>query len=94
MGYNGLISVYNLFIAVLTKLLPIMHTSIAASWVVIVHIPLWVLILYNIKHCMDRRNIYKTWKCICENNEDVIRVGIQIKELNRRDEHVHSEKIL
>ncbi len=30
---------------------------------------------------MGERNMYKTSKCMCENNEDVIRVCIQVKEL-------------
>ncbi len=35
---------------------------------------------------MDERNVYVTWECMCENNEDVIRVCIQVKELvDRKD---------
>ncbi len=30
---------------------------------------------------MDERNVCKTWKCMCENNEDVFRVCMQVKEL-------------
>ncbi len=30
---------------------------------------------------MDERNVYVNWKCMCENNEDVIRVCMQVKEL-------------
>ncbi len=29
---------------------------------------------FNDKYCMDERNVYTTWKCMCDNNEDVIRV--------------------
>ncbi len=36
---------------------------------------------FNDKYCMDESNVYTTWKCMCENNEDVIRVCMQVKEL-------------
>ncbi len=29
---------------------------------------------------MDESNVYATWKCLCENNEDVFRVCMQVKE--------------
>ncbi len=33
-----------------------------------------IIKLFNDKYCMDERNVYATWMCKCENNEDVIRV--------------------
>ncbi len=30
---------------------------------------------------MDERNVYSTWMGMCEKNEDVIRVCMQVKEL-------------
>ncbi len=30
---------------------------------------------------MDERNVYTNWKCMFENNEDVIRICMQVKEL-------------
>ncbi len=30
--------------------------------------------LFNYKYCMDERNMYATWKGMCEKNEDGIRV--------------------
>ncbi len=30
--------------------------------------------MFNDKYCMDGGNVYATWKCMCEKNEDVIRV--------------------
>ncbi len=40
----------------------------------------------NIKHfideyCMGEINVNTTWKCMCEKNEDVITVCMQVKEL-------------
>ncbi len=35
--------------------------------------------LFNDKYYMDERNVYA--KCMCDNNEDVIRVCMQVKEL-------------
>ncbi len=37
--------------------------------------------LFNDKYCMDERNVYATCRDICEKNEDVIRVCMQVKEL-------------
>ncbi len=38
---------------------------------------------------MDERNVYATWRGICETNEDVIRVCMQVKELvDMRDRYV------
>ncbi len=31
------------------------------------------------KYCMDKRNVCTTWKCICENNENVIRGYVHVK---------------
>ncbi len=30
---------------------------------------------------MDERNVHTIWKCMCENNEDVIKVCMHVKEL-------------
>ncbi len=32
--------------------------------------------IFNDKYCMDERNVYATWRGMCEKNEDVIRVCI------------------
>ncbi len=38
---------------------------------------------------MDDRNVYATWMDMCEKNEDVIRVCMQVKELvDMRDKYV------
>ncbi len=37
--------------------------------------------LFNDKYCMDERNVYATWRGMCEKNEDVIRVCMQVKDL-------------
>ncbi len=34
---------------------------------------------FNDKYCMGERNVYKTWKCMNENNDDMIRVCMQVK---------------
>ncbi len=45
--------------------------------------------LCNDKYCMDERNVYATWRGMCEKNEDVIRVCMQIRELvDMRDKYV------
>ncbi len=36
---------------------------------------------FNDKYGMDERNVYTNWKCICEKNEDVIIICMQVKEL-------------
>ncbi len=36
---------------------------------------------FNDKYCMDERNVFVTWRDMCEKNEDVIRICIQVKEL-------------
>ncbi len=39
---------------------------------------------------MDERNVYATWRDMCEKNEDVIRVCMQVKELvDMMDKYVH-----
>ncbi len=30
---------------------------------------------FNDKYCMDDRNVYATWRGMCEKNEDIIRVS-------------------
>ncbi len=47
----------------------------------------------NIKHfnkyCIDERCVYATWRGMCERNEAVIRVCMQVKELvDMRDKYV------
>ncbi len=37
--------------------------------------------LYNDIYDVDDRNVCRTWKCMCENNEDVFKVCMQVKEL-------------
>ncbi len=38
---------------------------------------------------MDDRNVYATWKGMCEKNEDVIWVSMQVKELvDMKDRYV------
>ncbi len=37
--------------------------------------------LFNDNYCMGDRNVYATWKSMCENNEDVIRVCMHAKAL-------------
>ncbi len=45
--------------------------------------------LFNDKYCMDERNVYATWRGMCEKDEDVIRVCMQVKELvDMRDRYV------
>ncbi len=63
--------------------LKIIHFALLATCVNILHVLSWVLILkpFNEKYCIDEiRNEYTTWTCMCENNEDVIRVYMQVKE--------------
>ncbi len=36
---------------------------------------------FNYKYGMDERNVYTNWKYMFENNEDVIRICMQVKEL-------------
>ncbi len=36
--------------------------------------------LFNNKYCMDERNVYATWRGMCEKSKDVIRVCMQVKE--------------
>ncbi len=44
---------------------------------------------FNDKYCMNERNVYATWRSMCEKNEDVIRVCMQVKELvDMRDKYV------
>ncbi len=33
-----------------------------------------IIKLFNDKYCMDERNVCATWRAMCENNDDVIRV--------------------
>ncbi len=43
----------------------------------------------NDKYCIDERKVYMTWKCMCEMNEHVIRMCMQVKELfDRRDKYI------
>ncbi len=35
---------------------------------------------FNNKYCVDDRHVYVTWKCMCGNNEEVIRLYMQVKE--------------
>ncbi len=45
--------------------------------------------LFNDKYCMDERNVNATWRDMCEKNEDVIRVCMQVKEIvDTRDKYV------
>ncbi len=45
--------------------------------------------LINDKYCMDERNVYATWRGMCDKNEDVIRVCMQVKELvDMRDKYI------
>ncbi len=37
--------------------------------------------LFNDEYCMYDINVQMTWKNMCENNEDVIRDCMQVKEL-------------
>ncbi len=40
----------------------------------------------NRKYYMDESNVYSKWKYVCVNNEELIRICMQIKELiNMRD---------
>ncbi len=40
----------------------------------------------NRKHCIDESNVYSKWKHVCANNEEHIRICMQVKELiNMRD---------
>ncbi len=36
---------------------------------------------FNDKYCMDEKSVYATSKCMCENNEDVIKVCMQERKL-------------
>ncbi len=48
-----------------------------------------IIKLVNDKYYMDKRNVYVTWRGMCEKNEDVIRVCMQVKELvDMRDKYV------
>ncbi len=43
---------------------------------------------FNDKYCIDERNVYATWRGMCENNGNVIRVCMQVKELvDMRDKY-------
>ncbi len=45
---------------------------------------------FNDKYCMNERNVYATWRSMCEKNEDVIRVCMQVKELvDMRDKYIY-----
>ncbi len=45
--------------------------------------------LINDEYCMDERKVYATWRGMCEQNEDVIRICMQAKELvDLRDRYV------
>ncbi len=35
----------------------------------------------NRKYCMDESNVYSKWKHVCANNEELIRICMQVKEL-------------
>ncbi len=35
----------------------------------------------NRKYCMDEINVYSKWKHVCANNEELIRICMQVKEL-------------
>ncbi len=35
----------------------------------------------NRKYCMDERKVYSKWKHVCVNNEELIRICMQVKEL-------------
>ncbi len=37
--------------------------------------------LFNDEYDKDESNVFATWKCMCENNEDVITVCMPIKTL-------------
>ncbi len=40
----------------------------------------------NRKYCIDQSNVYSKWKHVCANNEEIIRICMQAKELiNMRD---------
>ncbi len=40
----------------------------------------------NRKYCLDESNVYSKWKHVCSNNEELIRISMQVKELiNMRD---------
>ncbi len=42
--------------------------------------------LLNRKYCMDESNVYSKCKYVCVNNEELIRICVQVKELiNMRD---------
>ncbi len=44
---------------------------------------------FNDKYCMDDRNVYATWRNMCEQNGEAIRVCMQVKELvDMRDKYV------
>ncbi len=44
---------------------------------------------FNDKYCIDERNMYTTWSGMCENNENVIRVCMQVKEpVDMRDKYI------
>ncbi len=70
----------------------IIQSVLLATWVNTVHIQVWSANVkhFNDKYCMDERNVYATWRSMCEKNEDVIRVCMQVKELvDMRDTYVH-----
>ncbi len=49
--------------------------------------------LFNAKYCMDERNVYATWRDMCEKNEDVIRICMQVKELvDMTDKYVDTKQ--
>ncbi len=35
----------------------------------------------NSKYCMDESNMYSKWRHVCTNNEELIRICMQVKEL-------------
>ncbi len=35
----------------------------------------------NRKYCIDESNVYSKWKHVCANNEELIRICMQVKEL-------------
>ncbi len=50
---------------------------------------------FNDKYCMDERHVHSTWRVMCEKNEDVIRVCMQVKGLvDMRDKYVHVDGVL
>ncbi len=51
--------------------------------------------LFNDKYCMDERHVHATWRGMCEKNEDVIRVCMQVKDpVDVRDKYVDGNEII